>query len=114
MTTCYIVCTAPRRPGQPDLAGIIYFQRGLTQVRIYRGQPDSILDPKGFGAFFIAAFANAPGIVYLESPDQGQIKERLSAVAKISEIFDQVRAEALPRGASRDLIRKVAEEQWTT
>jgi hypothetical protein len=66
------------------------------------------------GAFFIAAFANAPGIVYLESPDEGQIKERLSAVSKITEIFDQVRAEALPRGTSRDLIRKVAEEQWTT
>jgi transcriptional regulator with XRE-family HTH domain len=66
------------------------------------------------GAFFIAAFANAPSIVYLETPDQGQIKERPSAVAKISEIFDQMRSEALPRGASRDLIRKVAEEQWTT
>ena len=66
------------------------------------------------GAFFIAAFANAPGIVYLESPDQGQVIERPSAVAKISEIFGQVRAEALPRGVSRDLIRKVAEEQWTT
>ncbi len=66
------------------------------------------------GAFFIAAFANAPSIVYLESPDQGQIKERPSAVSKITEIFDQVRADALPRGVSRDLIRKVAEEQWTT
>jgi transcriptional regulator with XRE-family HTH domain len=66
------------------------------------------------GAFSIAAFANAPGIVYLESPDQGQIMERPSVVAKISEIFDRLRAEALPRGASRDLIRKVAEERWTT
>jgi transcriptional regulator with XRE-family HTH domain len=66
------------------------------------------------GAFSIAAFVNAPGIVYLDTPDQGQIMERPSAVAKISEIFDQVRAEALPRGVSRDLIRRVAEEQWTT
>lgn len=65
------------------------------------------------GAFSLAAFANAPGIVYLDTPDQGQIMERPSAVAKISEVFDQVRAEALPRGVSRDLIRKVAEEQWT-
>lgn len=65
------------------------------------------------GAFSIAAFANAPGIVYLESPDQGQIMERPSVVAKVSEIFDRLRAEALPRGASRDLIRKVAEERWT-
>jgi hypothetical protein len=66
------------------------------------------------GAFSIAAFANAPGIVYFDTPDQGQIMERRSVVAKISEIFDRVCADALPRGASRDLIRKVAEEQWTT
>ncbi len=66
------------------------------------------------GAFSIAAFVNAPGIVYLDTPDQGQIMERPSAVAKVSGIFDQVRAEALPRGVSRDLIRRVAEEQWTT
>ena len=66
------------------------------------------------GAFSIAALANAPGIVYLDTPDQGQIMERPSVVAKISEIFDRVRSEALPRGASRDLIRRVAEEQWTT
>ena len=66
------------------------------------------------GAFSMATFENAPGIVYLESPDQGQTTERPAAVAKMSEIFDMVRAEALPRGASRDLIRKVAEQQWTT
>lgn len=66
------------------------------------------------GAFFIASFENAPGIVYLESPDEGQTTERPSAVAKITETFDMLRAEALPRAASQDLIRKVAEEQWTT
>jgi hypothetical protein len=36
-----------------------------------------------------------------------------SVVAKLSEIFDTLRAEALARGASRDLIRRVAEERWT-
>lgn len=66
------------------------------------------------GAFFIASFENAPGIVYLESPDEGQTTERPSAVAKITETFDMLRAEALPRAVSQDLIRKVAEEQWTT
>jgi hypothetical protein len=29
------------------------------------------------------------------------------------EVFDTLRSEALPRGASRDLIMKVAEERWT-
>jgi transcriptional regulator with XRE-family HTH domain len=65
------------------------------------------------GGFSIASFENAPGIVYMESPDQGQTTEKPSAVAKISETFDMLRAEALPRGASRDLIWKVVEEQWT-
>ena len=66
------------------------------------------------GAFSIAALANAPGIVYLDTPDQGQIMERPSVVAKISEIFDRVRSEALPRIKSGNLIRRVAEEQWRT
>lgn len=64
------------------------------------------------GAFAIASFENAPGIVYMESPDEGQTTEKSSVVAKVSETFDMLRAEALPRGASRDLIRKVAEERW--
>jgi transcriptional regulator with XRE-family HTH domain len=66
------------------------------------------------GGFSVASFENAPGIVYMESPDQGQTTEKPSVVAKVSETFDMLRAEALPRGASRDLIRKVVEEQWTT
>lgn len=48
---------APHWQGQVDpvalaehLAADSPFSRELTQVRIYRGQPDSILDPKGFGA----------------------------------------------------------------
>jgi len=65
------------------------------------------------GAFAIAGFGDAPGLVYLESPDQGQTTQRSSVVVKVSETFDTLRAEALPRGASRDLIRKVAEERWT-
>jgi transcriptional regulator with XRE-family HTH domain len=65
------------------------------------------------GAFAIAGFGDAPGLVYLESPDQGQTTQRSSVVVKVSETFDTLRAEALPRGASRDLIKKVAEERWT-
>jgi uncharacterized LabA/DUF88 family protein len=48
---------APHWQGQVDpvalakhLAADSPFSRELKQVRIYRGQPDSILDPKGFGA----------------------------------------------------------------
>ena len=63
------------------------------------------------GAFAIAGFADdAPGIVYYESPDEGQTTTDPATVARIILTFDTLRSEALPRGASQDLIMKVAEE----
>jgi len=63
------------------------------------------------GAFAIAGFAgDAPGIVYFESPDEGQTTRDPVTVARIILTFDTLRSEALPRGASRDLIMKAAEE----
>jgi hypothetical protein len=66
------------------------------------------------GGFAIASFENAPSTVYMESPDQGQTTEAPSVVRRLSLTFDTLRADALPRGASRDLIGKVAEERWAT
>ncbi len=125
-----------RRADPPSLWAVLdegVLRRRIGSAPTMRGQLLHLLDVSGrstitvqvvpgeagahvglLGAFSVAAFANAPGIVYLDTPDQGQIMERPSVVAKIGQIFDQVRAEALSRGASRDLIRKVAEEQWTT
>ena len=65
------------------------------------------------GAFAIAEFADAPGIAYLETVAGGQIMEEPSAVADVTLTFDTLRAEALPRRVSRDLITEVAEERWT-
>jgi DNA-binding XRE family transcriptional regulator len=65
------------------------------------------------GGFAIASFGSGPSTVYMESPDQGQTTELPSVVEKISVTFGTLRADALPRGASRDLIGKVNEEQWT-
>ena len=63
------------------------------------------------GAFAIAGFeGDAPGVVYFETPDEGQTTKDSATVAKIILTFDTLRSEALPRGASRDLIMKVAEE----
>ena len=63
------------------------------------------------GAFAIAGLAgDAPGIVYFESPDEGQTSRDPGTVAKINLTFERLRSEALPRGASRDLILKVAGE----
>jgi hypothetical protein len=52
------------------------------------------------GAFAIAGFAgDAPGIVYFESPDEGETSRDSATVAKIILTFDTLRSEALPRGA---------------
>ncbi len=64
------------------------------------------------GAFAIASIDSGPAIVYLETPDEGRTTERAAVVARISGIFDVLRAEGLSRAASRDVIRKVAEERW--
>jgi transcriptional regulator with XRE-family HTH domain len=66
------------------------------------------------GGFALASFGNAAGTVYMESPDQGQTTEVPAVVGRLSLTFDTLRADALPRGLSRDLIGKVAEERWAT
>jgi hypothetical protein len=66
------------------------------------------------GAFAIAGFADdAGGIVYFESPDEGETTQDSATVASMILTFDTLRSEALPRGASRDLIVGIAEEIWT-
>jgi transcriptional regulator with XRE-family HTH domain len=65
------------------------------------------------GAFAIAGFPDdTPGIVYLESPDAGETTKHPATVAKIDLTYDTLRTESLGGRASRELIRKVAEERW--
>jgi Domain of unknown function (DUF5753) len=65
------------------------------------------------GGFAVASVEGSPDTVYMESPDQGQTTELPSVVGKLVRTFSTLRADALPRTASRELIGKVAEEQWT-
>jgi Domain of unknown function (DUF5753) len=63
------------------------------------------------GALAIASFAgDATGIVYFESPDEGQTTRDPGTVAKVTLTFETLRSEAPPRGALQDLILKVAGE----
>jgi hypothetical protein len=65
------------------------------------------------GAFAIASFADdAPGMVYFESPDEGEVSKRPARLARMTVTYDALRDDALNARASRDLIRKVAEETW--
>jgi hypothetical protein len=65
------------------------------------------------GAFIVADFEGSPSILYAETAVEGQTIEKAALVSKAALAFDRLRSEALPRGASRDLIGKVAEERWT-
>ncbi|MGH3194043.1 MAG: helix-turn-helix domain-containing protein [Streptosporangiaceae bacterium] len=65
------------------------------------------------GGFIIADLDGRPSMAYLETAAQGQITDSPSVTAHVALSFDRLRAEALPWAASRDLIRKVAEERWT-
>ena len=64
------------------------------------------------GGFAIASVDSAPDIVYLETSADGQVAEKSSVVAQVTRRFDTLRAVALPKDDSRDLILKVAEERW--
>jgi DNA-binding XRE family transcriptional regulator len=65
------------------------------------------------GGFAIASFADeTPGMVYLETPDAGEITKDPATVDKITVTYDLLRAGALSASASRDLIAKVAEQRW--
>jgi len=63
------------------------------------------------GAFDIAAADGMPDTPRMEAIVD-QTTEKRSLVRKAAVAFDRVRADALPRDASRDLILKVADERW--
>ncbi len=65
------------------------------------------------GGFVIADLDGKPPMAYLETAAEGQVTDSPSVVAHLALRFDRLRAEALSWAASRDLIRRVAEEQWT-
>lgn len=61
------------------------------------------------GAFIIASADGASDIVYLETSADGQVSDMPRVVAQVTLRFDILRATALPRDDSRDLLLKVAD-----
>ena len=65
------------------------------------------------GGFIIADLDSKPPMAYLETAAHGQVTDSALVTAHVALSFDRLRAEAESWAASRDLIRKVAEERWT-
>jgi transcriptional regulator with XRE-family HTH domain len=63
------------------------------------------------GAFSIAAADGMPETLQMDGVEDRTMEKR-ALVRKAAVTFDRVRADALPREASRDLILKVADEKW--
>jgi uncharacterized protein DUF5753 len=64
------------------------------------------------GAFAIADFADHPSVAYQDTAVQGQIVDSPADVGSLMVLWDTIKAEALPRAASLDLIEEAA-KTWT-
>jgi Domain of unknown function (DUF5753) len=64
------------------------------------GEPGRARAHRPAGGFAIADLPDLPGIVFLDSVADGQTIEDPAIVSQVTQRFDALRAEALPRGAS--------------
>jgi transcriptional regulator with XRE-family HTH domain len=64
------------------------------------------------GNFVIAEFEKAPPIAYQDTAARGQIIEDANDIEAITVMWDTLKSEALPRGASLDLVEEAA-KTWT-
>lgn len=62
-------------------------------------------------AFMVGSLDGEPDLLLIEAIEDQTIRDP-EVVRKAAVAFDLVRGDALPRGASQDLILKVAEEKW--
>jgi transcriptional regulator with XRE-family HTH domain len=64
------------------------------------------------GACTVADLEGSTGIVNLEDIADGRVTNDAATVSQVTLRFNSLRSEALPKGASRELIVRVAEERW--
>lgn len=64
------------------------------------------------GGFVIAQTRGIADTVYMESASHGQVSDRTGEVTDITTRYEAIKAEALPRRASRELIAEVR-DRWT-
>jgi transcriptional regulator with XRE-family HTH domain len=76
--------------------------------------PASVGAHEGFrGPFTIADFAGAPSAGYQDTAVRGQVIEASEDVNALAVMWETLKAEALPRSASRELMEEVA-RSWTS
>ena len=68
--------------------------------------------PGLLGPFVIASFDAAQDVAYLDGPLSARLIQSPEEVSRVALLYDILRSEALPRGASMEMITK-ATETWT-
>jgi transcriptional regulator with XRE-family HTH domain len=66
------------------------------------------------GACTIADLDDSTCIVNIEDIADGRVTDDAATVSRVTLRFNSLRSDALPKGASRELIVRVAEERWRT
>ena len=119
------------RETPPDLRLVLdepVLHRAIGSAKIMAAQLEHLADmscrpmvtvqvvPAGLGAHggLLGAFiiAGSAGTVHLGTAVEAQVTGDAPVRDRAALIFDRLTRDALPRGASRDLIVKVAHEQW--
>jgi transcriptional regulator with XRE-family HTH domain len=68
--------------------------------------------PGMLGTFVVAARRGHPSIVYTEATASGSVTDDPATEQQVMLIFRSLQTRALPVDASRDMIARVADEQW--
>lgn len=107
-----------RRPvgGRGTMAGQVLHLAGMSQrpnvvVQVIPAGAGAHEGLRG-GAFMIADFGDAPSAAYQDTAARGQIIEYNDDLISLTVLWETLKAEALPRSASLELIQEVA-ATWT-
>lgn len=88
-------------------------ERPRVTIRVLPYDADTLVGNQG--ALVILSFPDgARGMVYMETPGMGETSRKARLMERVSLTYDTLQSEALSVRASRDLIRKVADETWAS
>ncbi len=101
------------------VGGPLVMQEQLERLLEAAQRPNVIIQVLAFGtydgvngSFAVAHRDGAPPVAYLDTAARGQVLEDPAEVTALLRLWENIRADALPRSASLDLIEKVT-KQWT-
>jgi transcriptional regulator with XRE-family HTH domain len=66
------------------------------------------------GPFVLATLENGSTAAYLETAVRGLVTVAPDDIARAEALWESIKAEALPLGMSKELIKRTAEERWTS